>query len=244
MIGDVLAHGQDHGFILIIASEAQCAQIGQTVDVVDVALQIQLHLKCGMPFFKREHGLPVGPEVRCIKLIVEYIVDLLVLKRLVSGHEQLQQLGGGAGSQTVLSVGVRVLALLFGDAAQGEVRVFLIQMIVLGENGLAGIYDRGDGLEQIPHAFKVVIHLASAAHDEALGRIVDAVAGAAGEGQVLEKRDVVAWHLCVTDKEAGCGQTRKAGAYYVGRFLVDAFRLLRCGKCLVVTAAVIHYDSS
>ena len=176
VIGDVLAHWQDHGFILIIASEAQCAQIGQTVDVVDVALQIQLHLKCGMPFFKCEHGLPVGPEVRCIELIVEHIVDLLILEGLVGGHEQLQQLGSSTGSKTVLSVGVRVLALFFGDAAQREVRVFLVQMIVLGKNGLAGIYDRGDGLKQIPHTLEVVIHLTSAAHDEALGCVVDAVA--------------------------------------------------------------------
>ena len=49
-------------------------------------------------------------------------------------------------------------------------------MIVLGENGLAGIYDRGDGLKQIPHTLEVVIHLTSAAHDEALGCVVDAVA--------------------------------------------------------------------
>jgi len=61
---------------------------------------------------------------------------------------------------------------------------------------------------------------------------------------MLEKRNVIAGHLCVTDQEARRCKACKAGAYYVGRFLIDAFRLFRCGKCLVVTAAVIHYDSS
>ena len=183
--------------------------------MVDVALQVQLHLECGVPFLECEHGLPVGPEVRCIELIVEYIVDLLILKGLVGGHEQLQQLSCSAGSQAVFSVGVRILSLFFGDAAQREVRVFLIQMIILGENGLAGVYDRGDGFEQIPHTLEVVIHLTSAAHDEALRCVVDTVAGAAGQRQVLEKGDVIARHLSVADQEAGRCQTSKTGADYV-----------------------------
>lgn len=244
VVGYVLAHGQDHGLILVIACETQCAQIGQTVDVMDVALQVQLHLECGVPFLECEHRLPVGPEVRCIELIIEHIVDLLILEGLVGGHEQLEELSCRAGGKTVLSVGVRVLALLFGDAAQGEVRVFLVQMIVLGENGLAGIYDGGDGFEQIPHTLEVVIHLTAAAHYEALGCIINAVAGAACQRQMLKQGDVLARHLSVTDEEAGCRKTCKAGAYYVGGFFIDTFGLFRGGKSFIVTAAVIHCGSS
>ncbi|CCX72274.1 unknown [Firmicutes bacterium CAG:555] len=244
MVGDVLAHGQDHGLILVVACKAQCAQVGQTVDVVDVALQVQLHLKSGVPLFKGEHRLPICPEVRCVELVVEHIVDLLILKGLVGRHEQLQKLGGGAGGEAVLSVGVRILTLLFGDTAQGEVRVLLIEVVVFREHGLAGIYDGGDGLEQIPHTLKVVIHLTAAAHYEALCRIINAVARAACKGKMLKQSDVLAGHLSVTDEEAGRRKTCKAGAYYVCRFLVDTFGLFRGSKSFVVAAAVIHCGSS
>ena len=117
-------------------------------------------------------------------------------------------------------------------------------MIILGENGLSGVYDRGDGFEQIPHTLEVVIHLTSAAHDKALGRIVNAVAGAARKGQMLKQGDVISGHLCISDEEACRRQTRKPGAYYVGGFLVNALRLLRGRKSFIVAAAVIHCGSS
>ena len=207
VVGDVLAHREDHGFILIVAGEAERAQVGQTVNVVDIALKIELHLKGGVPLLKGKHGLPVGPEVGLVEVLVEHVVNLFILKGLVRCHEQLEQLSCGGGVQTVFSVGAGVLSLLLGDAAEGEVRVFLVQVIVFGENGLAGIDDGGDGLEQIPHALEVVIHLAPAAHDEAFGRVINAVAGAAGEGEMLEKGDLFARHLGVADQEAGRRKT-------------------------------------
>ena len=193
-----------------------------------------------MPLLEREHGLPVGPEVRSVELIVKHVVDLLVLEGLVGRHEQLQQLRGGAGRQAVLAVGVGVLALLLGDAAQGEVRVFLVEVVVLGEDRLARVHDRRNGLEQIPHALEVVIHLTAAAHDEALGCVVDAVAGAAGHRQVLKERDVLAGHLRIADQEASRCQTGQAGADDISRLILDAFRFFRRCKRLIVTAAVIH----
>ena len=240
VVGDVFAHREDHGLILVVAGETQRAQIRQAVDVVDVALQVELHLEGAVPLLEREHGLPVGPEVRGVELIVEHVIDLLVLEGLVGRHEQLQQLGSGAGRQAVLTVGVGVLALLLGDTAQGEVRVFLVEVVVLGEDRLARVHDRRDGLEQIPHALEVVIHLTAAAHDEALGRVVDAVAGAAGHRQVLKERDVLAGHLCIADQEASRRQTGQAGADDICRLVVDAFGFFRRCKRLVVTAAVIH----
>ena len=240
VVGDVFAHREDHGLILVVAGETQRAQIRQAVDVVDIALQVELHLEGAVPLLEREHGLPVGPEVRGVELIVEHVVDLLVLEGLVGRHEQLQQLRGSAGRQAVFAVGVGVLALLLGDAAQGEVRVFLVEVVVLGEDRLARVHDRRDGLEQIPHALEVVVHLTAAAHDEALGRVVDAVAGAAGHGQVLKERDVLAGHLRVADQEAGRRQTGQAGANDIRRLILDAFGFFRRRKRLIVTAAVIH----
>ena len=240
MVGDVFAHREDHGLILVVAGEAQRAQVGQTVNVVDVALQVELHLKGAVPLLEREHGLPVGPEVRGVELIVKHVIDLLVLEGLVGRHEQLEQLRGGARRQAVLTVGMGVLALFLGDAAQGEVRVFLVEVVVLGEDRLARVHDRRDGLEQIPHALEVVIHLTAAAHDEALGRIVDAVAGAAGYGQVLKERDVLTGHLRIADQKAGRCQTGQTGADDVSRLALDAFGFFRRCKRLIVTAAVIH----
>ena len=242
VVGDVLAHGKNHGLILIVTGEAQGAQVGKTVDVVDVALQIELHLKCGVPFLKGEHRLPVGPEVRLVEVVVKDIVDFLVLKGLVCRHEELQELSGSGGVQTVLSVGVRVLSLLLGDSAEGEVRVFLVEVIVFGENGFAGVNDGGDGLEKIPHTFKVVVHFTTAAHDKALGRVIDTVAGAARQRQMLEKGDLFTGHLCVTNKEAGCCKSGKTGADYVCRLLVDTLGLFGGRKGFVVTAAVVHFS--
>ena len=169
-----------------------------------------------MPFLKGEHGLPVNPEVGGIELVVEHVVDGDVLKVLVGGHEQLQQLHAGAGGKGVFPVGVGVLALLLGDAAEGEVGVFLVQGVILGENGLAGIDDGGDGTEQVPHALEMVVHFAAAAHNEALGGVIDAVAGTAGQRQMLKQGDVIAGHLGVADQENGSSQAAEAGADYVG----------------------------
>ena len=86
----------------------------------------------------------------------------------------------------------------------------------------------------------MVVHLTAAAHDEALSRIVDAVAGAAGHGQVLKERDVLAGHLRIADQKAGRCQTGQTGADDVSRLALDAFGFFRRCKRLIVTAAVIH----
>ena len=244
VIGDVLAHRQDHGLILIVAGEAERGQIGQTVDVMDVALEIKLHLKGAVPFLKGKHGLPVCPEVGVVEVVIENIVDGFVFKGLVGAHKELEKLRCRRGIKAVLSVGMRVLALLFGDAAEGEVGVFLVQVIVLGEHGLARVDDRGDGLEQIPHTLEVVIHFTSAAHYEALCGVIYAVTRAACKGKMLVQGDVIAGHLCVTDEEAGRRKPRKAGADYVGILVFNAFWLFGGCKGLVVTAAVIHFCTS
>ena len=57
----------------------------------------------------------------------------------------------------------------------------LVEPIVFVQHRSPLGFQRGDGAEQIPQAFKVVFHLAAAADDEALLRVLDAVAGAAGQ---------------------------------------------------------------
>ena len=75
----VLHHRQNHGFILVVLCKAQCLEIRQTADVVDKALDVQLHLECGVPVFKGEHRAPVEPEVGVQHLVVEYVRNALVL---------------------------------------------------------------------------------------------------------------------------------------------------------------------
>ena len=81
----VLDHGQDHGLILVVLGEAQRLEVGQTADVVDIALDIELHLQGAVPVFKGEHRAPVEPEVGVQHLVVEEVGDALVLKLLVRG---------------------------------------------------------------------------------------------------------------------------------------------------------------
>ena len=50
----------------------------------------------------------------------------------------------------------------------------------------------------------MVLHLTSAAHHVAAGRIEDAVAGSTGDVHCLQNMNVLARHLTVTDEEAGC----------------------------------------
>ena len=59
-------------------------------------------------------------------------------------------------------------------------------------------------MEQIPQALEVVFHLTAASHDVAAGRIVDTVAGTAGDVHGFQNVDVIAFHLAVSYKEARC----------------------------------------
>ena len=144
--------------------------------MVDVALHVELHFQGAVPFLEREHRLPVDPEVRVVEVVVEHVVDRLVGKVFLSGEEQAQQLLRGARVHAVFLVGVGVLPLLFRHAAQREVGVGLVEAVILREDGLPGVDDGGDGPEQVPHAFEVVVHLSSAAHDVAARGVIDAVA--------------------------------------------------------------------
>ena len=64
---------------------------------------------------------------------------------------------------------------------------------------------------QIPETFEMVFHFTSASHDIAAGRIEDAVAGTAGNVHSLQNVDMGAWHLGITNEEAGSSE-RSTGA--------------------------------
>ena len=63
MAFQVTHHRQDHGFILVILGKPQGLEIGQAADMMDEALDVQLHLQGAVPVFKGEHGAPVEPEI-------------------------------------------------------------------------------------------------------------------------------------------------------------------------------------
>ena len=58
---------------------------GRPPDVVDIALDIELHLECAVPVFKGEHRAPIEPEIGIQDLVIEEVGDLLVLQLLVGG---------------------------------------------------------------------------------------------------------------------------------------------------------------
>ena len=59
----ILYKGKYHAFVLIVFCESQCAEIGKTVDVVNVSAKVSLHFKCARPTLERKHRLPIKPEV-------------------------------------------------------------------------------------------------------------------------------------------------------------------------------------
>ena len=134
-------HGQNHGLVLVVACEAQRGEVRQAGDMVDVALDVQLHLEGGMPVLKGEHGAPVHPEVGVQHLVVEEVGDGLVVEVLVRREEEPHDLHRRLVRQAELAVGVGILAALLGGSAQREVGVFLVEPVVLVEHRDAGILD-------------------------------------------------------------------------------------------------------
>ena len=232
-------HGQDDRFILVVAGKAQGGEIGQTADVVDIALEVELHLQRAVPVLEGEHGAPVHPEVGGEHLIVKDIGDLFILQLLVRGEEELHDLHGTLIGDGEFAIGVGILAAVDGGTAEGLVGVLLVQPVILVQHAGSLGLQRGDGAEQIPHDLEMVVHLTAAAHDIA-DIVLVAVAGTAGQRVLLKHMDVVALHLAVTDQVAGGSQGRQTGADEVSRFIVNALRLFGVCKCFVVATGIIH----
>ena len=236
----VLHHRQNHGLILVVLCKAQCLEIRQTADVMDKALNVQLHFECGVPVFKGEHRAPVEPEVGVQHLVVEYVRNALVLQVFVRREEQLHDLHSALIGNIKLTVRVGVFAAVHGRAAQGVVRVFFVKPVIFVQNGNAlGLYGR-NGTEQVPHDFKVVVHFTAAAHHVADVFKLPAVACTARELLFFEDVYMLAFHLAVAHQVARCCKGCQTAADDIRRFLVYALRLLRSCKCFIVAACIIH----
>ena len=95
-------------------------------------------------------------------------------------------------------------------------------------------------MEGIPHDLKMVVHFAAAAHEEALGNVLAAIAAAAGQIQLFQQMDVLALHLSVADQIEGRRQAGKAGADDVGGFFIHILGLFGVGKGFVSASGIIH----
>ena len=239
----ILDERQDHALVLIVFGEAKGAEIGQAVDMVNIAAEIALHFKRTGPALEGKHGLPVKPEVRAPEGIGQHIGYLLVLQILFRRQEQLRKRHCGILIQPELLVGMGILAAVHARTAQGIVRIVLIQPIVFVQNRNTRGFDRRHIAEGVPHDLKMIVHFASAAHEEALGDILPAVAAAARKLQLFEQMDMLALHLPVADKVKGCRQPGKTGADDVCRFFIHILRLFGAGKRFISSCRVIHNEN-
>ena len=130
VVFQILDHGQDQRFILVVLGELQCGEIRQAADVVNEALNIQLHLQCAVPLLESKHRLPVEPEIALVEFLIKHIVQRFVVKILIRGHEELDDLHRGLVRQGELAVRMRVLTTVLGGAHQGVVGVMLVEPIV------------------------------------------------------------------------------------------------------------------
>ena len=236
----ILHERQDHALVLIILGKAQGAEVGQAIDVVDIAAEVTLHLQCAGPPLEGEHRLPVQPEVGAPKAFRQDFGDLLILQVLFRGDEQLGKGHGTFLIQRELLIGVGVLAAVYGGAAQGVVGVVLIEPIVFIQYGYTGGFDGGHIAEGIPHHLKVVIHFAAAAHIKALGDILAAIAAATRQLQLFQQVDALALHLAIAHQVKCGGKTGQAGADDIGGFVIDALGLFGVSKALVGSSGIIH----
>ena len=145
MVLQVSDHGQDDGLVLVVAGKTQGGEIRQTADMVDIALEIELHFQSTVPVFKGKHSAPVQPEVGVQHLIVKEVGDLLILQLLVRGKEQLHDLHGTLIGQAELTIGVGVLTAVHGSAAERVVGVFLVQPVIFIQHAGALGLQRRDG---------------------------------------------------------------------------------------------------
>ena len=236
----ILDHRQNHRLVLVVAGETQRGKVRQASDVMNVALDVQLHFQRGVPVFEGEHGAPVQPEVGVQHLIIEEIGDRLVIQVFVRGEEQLHDFHRSLVGQPELALEPRVLAEILGGAAQRVVRVLLVEPVVLVEYADAFGFDGGNRAEQIPHDLEMIVHFAAATHHIAKAGNIKTVTGAAGYRVLLKDVDVLARHLTITHQTTGCRQCRQSGTDDVCMLVVHVGRLLRTCESLIIAAAVVH----
>ena len=126
-----------------------------------------------------------------------------------------------------------VLTAVYRRAAEGIVRIVLVQPIIFVKDGYARRLYRGNIAECVPHHLEMIVHLAASAHIESLRYVLAPVAASSGKLQLLKKVDMLALHLTVADKIEGCRESGKSRAYDISRFFVDILRFLGMCECFV-----------
>ncbi len=182
---EIFDHWQNHRLILVVLRKAQRLEVGEPSDVVDIALNVELHFQRTVPVFKGEHRAPVEPEVRVQNFVVKVIGDLLVLQFLVRREKELHNFHRALVGKVELAVRVRVLSAIDGRAAKRIIGVFLVEPVVFVQNAHAFRLDGRNGVEQVPHDLKVVVHLTPAAHHVAEILKMIPIARAAGQLALL-----------------------------------------------------------
>ncbi|NYJ65666.1 hypothetical protein HNR16_000454 [Pseudoclavibacter chungangensis] len=229
-----------HRLVLVVAVELECREVGQPVDVMDEAHEVAAHLDEGMPLLEREHRRPVDPEVALEEVGREVVGDRLVAEALFRGEDELHDLLLCLVREGEVAVGGNALALLVDQAAVRGVRVVLVEPVVLVEVRGALDLERGDRPVHVPEALEVVLHLASAARDEADVGPVDSVERAAREGELLEDVDAFAGYVAVPDEEHRGGEAGETGPDDPRRRRLGALRRAGPRECFVVSVRVVH----
>ena len=138
---EIFRKRQNHAFILIVFRETKGGKIGQAVDVVHVSAKIPLHFQRAGPALECEHRLPVQPEIRRPETFGQYVGNLLAFKVFFGRHEKFGKGNRGFFIEIEFFIRVRVFAAIHRGAAEGIIRIVLVQPIVFVENGDFGIFD-------------------------------------------------------------------------------------------------------
>ena len=237
---EILYHRQDHRFILIVLCETQRREIRQSADMVDITLDVDLHLQRAVPVFECEHCPPVQPEVGVQHLLIENIGDALIFQFFVRCEEQFHDLHRSLIGDRELAVRVRVFSAVDRRPAQRKVRVLLVQPVIFIQHRNALGLNGRDRAEQIPHALEVIVHFPAAPHHIADIFIFIAVTGSARDRIFLQNVHMLPFHLPVSDQKARCRKRRQAASDDIRRFPIYALRFARARECFIIAACIIH----
>ncbi len=233
-------HGQNQGFILIILCKFQRAEIRQSRNMMDKSLEIQFHFQRAVPVFKCKHGPPVQPKSGTKHFLVKNVLDGFIVKILVPGHKQFHDLHTALPAQIEFAVRMGVLPLLFCCPAQGKIGILFVQPIILIQHRYSRRFQGRNAAEQIPQAFKMILHLAPAPHNVAPGGIINSVAGASRYIHGLQNMDMGARHLSVPYQKTCCRQGCQTASYQIRIFFFHSLRLFRSRKGLIIAVCVIN----
>ncbi|MNC21153.1 hypothetical protein D3C75_691220 [compost metagenome] len=240
MVFQIFYQRQGQGFILIVLGKLEGGEIRQSANMMNETGNVPAHLCGAVPGLKGEHGLPIQPEVRVEEVLAEHIGNLHIVQGFLWSEEQLDNFHGGFFGQGKLAVRMGAFPAVNNGPFQRIVGILLVEPIALIQHRGVLYFKRGNGAEQIPEAFKVVFHFASAADNKAPGVIQNAVQSAAGELHLFQDADVFPFHPSVTHEKGCSRQGRETGADEISRLAVNTLRFFGTGKGFIISVAVIH----